>query len=72
MSIVSAQTSPVCNIFAEQLVSEGEYRALLKDKHSTPEEIQKRVQYIESLCRTIIRTQLQTYANRPKQTEDNV
>ena len=54
------------------LVCEEEYRKLLKDKRSTSEQIQKRVQYIESLCRVIIRTQLQLYAKYPVETEKHI
>jgi len=40
------------------VVSEKEYRFWLQDKESTPEEIQRRLRYIETFCRDIIRTEL--------------
>ena len=62
MSIQSAQANVACSVLLEPVVMGQEYRKLLKDKHSTPEEIQKRVEYMQSLCRTIIRRELQNYA----------
>jgi hypothetical protein len=40
------------------LVSVVEYRALMGDRESTEEQIQARLGYLESLCRHIIREEL--------------
>jgi len=45
-----------------------EYRAILKDHKSTDEQIKKRIEYIEVLCRGIIRQELE---HHEKQTTKN-
>ncbi len=47
------------------ILSIEEYRRLLDDSESTDERIIERLQYIESFCRAIIRTELQNYAKKP-------
>lgn len=51
-------SSPVAS-----LVSVVEYRKLLKDTSSMDEEILKRLEYLESLCRVVIKEELNRYAN---------
>jgi|CXWL01.1.fsa_nt_gi hypothetical protein len=46
------------------LVSIGEYRRILHDTRSTDEEILRRLQYLQSLCRSVIRNELENYANK--------
>lgn len=57
--------SPLCpqkNSNALQpLVSVAEYRKVLKDTESTDFEITERLRYIESLCRCIIKQELENY-----------
>ena len=40
-------------------ISSDEYREILNDYTSTDEQIQKRLQYLESFCRNIARLELQ-------------
>jgi hypothetical protein len=45
----------------QPLVSVAEYRKVLKDTESTDFEIVERLRYIESLCRAIIKAELENY-----------
>lgn len=45
------------------MVSVEEYRKILNDHTSTDEQIKKRLQYLEGLCRNIIKPELQTYVS---------
>ena len=40
-----------------------EYRKLLNDNTTLDEKIQKRIEYLEALCRNIIRTELRNYVS---------
>jgi hypothetical protein len=51
----------ICSFMA--IVSIEEYRKMLNDNVSTDEQIMRRVEYIESLCRNIIRQELQKHAD---------
>ena len=42
-------------------VSVGEYRKILKDSKSTDEQIERRLVYLEALCRNVIRQELNRY-----------
>lgn len=48
------------------IVSTQEYRKLLNDKTSTDEQIAKRLEYIETLCRNVIRQELENYVEKSK------
>ncbi len=50
------------------MVTIDEYRKILSDYKSTDKQIKKRVEYIESLCRNIIKQELQNYAKKTTQT----
>jgi len=43
------------------MISVAEYRKILKDEVTDEELIKKRINYIEALCRTIIRTEIEKY-----------
>lgn len=45
----------------KSIISIEEYRAILDDSVSTPEEIRERIGYIEALCRGVIRGELENY-----------
>lgn len=48
------------------VVSIAEYRKLLND-HTTPDErIQARIEYLVSVCRNIVRTEIETYVKSNK------
>ena len=38
-----------------------EYRQILSDQKSTDAQISKRIEYLEALCRNIIRNEIQNY-----------
>lgn len=44
----------------------ADYRRILNDKESTDERIQARLDYLKSLCRNIIRTELEKYKENRK------
>jgi DNA mismatch repair ATPase MutS len=46
-----------------------EYRKLLNDNVSSDEQIQKRLDYLEALCRNVIRIELEKYY---KEVKDNI
>lgn len=46
--------------------SVAEYRKLLKDRESTDEQIRKRIEYLELLCRDVIGFELQMYAKNQR------
>lgn len=52
------------------MVTIEEYRKLLKDYKSPEEVIIKRINYIESLCRNIIRSEIKSYVSRTKSKEE--
>jgi hypothetical protein len=39
-----------------------EYRKIMNDQISPDDKILKRIQYLESLCRTIIKSELESYS----------
>lgn len=41
-----------------------EYRKILKDDVSSDEQIQKRLDYLESLCRNVIKSELEKYLSK--------
>lgn len=43
-----------------------EYRKMLSDYVSTDEQITKRLQYVEALCRNVVKSELQTYLSKNK------
>ncbi len=43
------------------IITIEEYRALLQDWTSADEQISKRIEYLESFCRNVIRLELQSY-----------
>jgi hypothetical protein len=45
-------------------ITTEEYRELLNDHESSDEQIQKRLDYLESFCRNIARLELQNLKNR--------
>ena len=45
------------------VVSVAEYRELLADQTSSDEDISRRLQYLEALCRCIIQEELRKYVN---------
>ena len=49
------------------VVTIDEYRKILDDKDSSDEQITKRIQYIEALCRNIIKQELENYVTQNKQ-----
>lgn len=49
---------------AKTVASIKEYRSLLNDDISTDERIIKRLQYMEALCRNVIRLELQKYRSK--------
>lgn len=49
---------------ASSILSVSEYRELLNDTGSTDEQIAKRLEYLESLSRDIIRKELRQYAKQ--------
>lgn len=48
----------------EPVVSVQEYRKKLNDYESTYEQILKRLEYIEALCRNVIRQEIENYAEK--------
>lgn len=48
----------------EHNISKEEYRKLLNDYKSSDEQIEKRLQYLGSFCRNIIRAELQQYVEK--------
>lgn len=46
------------------LVSVEEYRRMLNDNRSTDEEVLRRLQYLQSLCRSVIQNELENHANK--------
>ena len=52
-------------------VSVAEYRKLLNDHESTEEKIQERLNYLEALCRNIIRGELDKMKNSRKSSDKN-
>lgn len=48
----------------ETVIPVSEYRRLLEDEESTDEQIRERLTYLENFFRTIIRIELETYANK--------
>lgn len=50
----------------ETAVSTDEYRRILSDHKSTDEQITKRIQYIEALCRNIIKQEIENYVKKIK------
>ncbi len=49
------------------IISTKEYRELLKDEISTDEQIIKRLEYLESFCRNLIRPELEKILKENKQ-----
>ena len=49
---------------APLVVAISEYRRMLNDHTSTDDAITKRLEYIESLCRDIIRRELKAYVEK--------
>lgn len=43
-----------------------EYRKILGDKETDDEKIKKRIQYLESFCRSIIKSELEIYVKSKK------
>jgi len=43
-----------------------EYRKILDDKKSSNEQIAKRLQYLEALCRNITKSELKTYVTKTR------
>lgn len=52
------------------VVTVDEYRKILDDKDSSDEQITKRIQYIEALCRNIAKQELENYVNQNKQSNN--
>lgn len=48
----------------EPVVSVQEYRKKLNDYESTDEQIIKRLEYVEALCRNVIRQEIENYAEK--------
>lgn len=48
------------------IVGISEYRKILADNVSTDEQIIKQLQYIEALCRNVIRSELKSYVEKNK------
>jgi len=48
------------------VVTVDEYRKVLNDYKSTDEQIKKRIEYIQALCRGIIRQELESYEKNTK------
>ncbi len=48
---------------AKTVVSIQEYRKLLSDKTSTDNQILLRLRYLESLCRNVVRDELENYVH---------
>ena len=48
----------------EGIISVEEYREILADHASSDEQIIKRIEYLESFCRNIIRLELQLYVRK--------
>lgn len=46
------------------LVSINEYRLLLNDSRSSDQQIQTRIEYLESLFRNIIKNEIKTYVEK--------
>jgi hypothetical protein len=44
-------------------VSIEEYRKIMSDESSTNEQIQKRLNYLEALCRNVIKRELEEFRN---------
>ena len=51
------------------MVTIDEYRQILKDYKSTDEQIKKRLEYIEALCRNVIRQEIQNHAAKIRTTK---
>lgn len=63
-NLVPSLTNPTTR--SETLVSVVEYRKHLGDTTSTDEEIIARLEYLEQLCRDVIKRELQTYVSKSK------
>jgi hypothetical protein len=48
------------------IVSIEEYRKTLNDYESTEEQITRRVEYIESFCRNVIKSELNEYVKKDR------
>lgn len=48
------------------LVSVDEYREILDDYASTEEQIKKRLEFLEALCRNVAKSELENYVNEAK------
>ena len=51
------------DVVGHTVVTISEYRKLLKDTTSTDKQITDRLRYLESLCRNVIREELQNYVD---------
>lgn len=51
---------------SKPLVSVGEYRKMLDDNISTEEQIRKRLEFLEALCRNVAKSELENYVNEAK------
>ena len=54
------------------MISIIEYRKILNDYASSEEQIKKRLQYLDALCRNVAQIELQNYVRRVKQKRTKV
>lgn len=48
------------------VISIEEYRKILNDFSSTEEQIKKRLEFLEALCRNVAKLELENYVNKAK------
>jgi hypothetical protein len=48
------------------VISVEEYRKILNDFSSTEEQIKKRLEFLEALCRNVAKLELENYVNKAK------
>ena len=66
--MTTASKKPIDNEAAtkkQSVVSIDEYRKQLKDYETPDEIVQKRLEYLEALCRNLIRQELEAYEKTP-------
>lgn len=65
-SSVDCRANSAQNRVETTIVGTERYRTILSDNTSTDEQIIKRLQYIEALCRNVIRNEIKNYVESKK------
>jgi hypothetical protein len=68
LKIIIKKTKNMNHLYDSRTVVLKDYREIMNDKASTDEQIEKRIEYLDSLCRNIIKEELSKFLTKNHKT----